>query len=105
MNLFRSITKEKILLGIFFVTIAIIINTFINENLVPTVQVEIKNTKPVGPIIKGTVFVQEIQVKKKYLSGIDLFLATWARANNNTNCIFIFDDSQELIFSRTFSSQ
>ena len=104
----RTILKNrKVLIGIGFLITGILIITCsnINFNLVPTHEVRIRNNKPVGPIIKGLVYVQEITMTKDYMNELDLFCATWARTNDNSNRIFLIDQSHKLIYAQTISSK
>jgi uncharacterized membrane protein len=103
----QNILKKRTIIAIGFFVVACLVIEFsnISLNLTPTSKVFVRNNIPIGPIIKGKVFVQEIKLQKDYISAIDILVATWARTNDNLNRILIYDTAQNLISSKTFSSE
>lgn len=102
----QNILKKRTIIAIGFFVVACLLIEFsnISFNLTPTSRVFERNNIPIGPIIKGKVFVQEIKLQKDYISALDILVATWARTNDNLNRILIYDTAQNLISSKTFSS-
>jgi alginate O-acetyltransferase complex protein AlgJ len=69
-----------------------------------TQQTGFTNTRPAGHITPDTTLIQEIRVKKEYIYGIELYLATWSRLNSNTSEVAILDSNLNVLFRKKIRS-
>ncbi|NQV01607.1 MAG: hypothetical protein HQ542_03100, partial [Bacteroidia bacterium] len=60
-----------IAIGFFLVATTIILLSDIRFDLFPSQEVNLNGGMDFGPVLKELVFVQEVPVTKKYLTGID----------------------------------
>lgn len=62
------------------------------------------HNKPLGQIMQGEVFIQELHMKKEILHSFEIELATWNRKNSNLNKLLIVDQDMEILEELAFSS-
>lgn len=55
--------------------------------------------------INGTLAVQEINLTKDYLNGVEIRFATMGRVNTSTNTILVLDSNYNLLHKEKFSSE
>jgi hypothetical protein len=75
-----------------------------NYNFKPVLIPKGEHNKPLGRIIAGTVFIQEIQMHNDFLCAIEIELATWNRTNKNRNKLVILDNGFTILQEIEFQS-
>jgi len=80
-------------IGLHYSTISLTASPYPNSN------------KPIGFITKGKIYIQKINVNKKYIYGIELKLATWNRENHNTTHLVIFNSQDEILFQEAIKAE
>jgi uncharacterized membrane protein len=58
-----------------------------------------------GNLFKGFIFVQEIKLKKDYLNGIELVLASVKKGSRVRNTLVVLDSNFHLVFSKKFNNE
>lgn len=71
---------------------------------IPSQQVELSHGVQYGAVLKDFLFVQEITMKKRYLSGVDVYMAKLPGPYTNSNVFLLMDDQQRILYTRKFSS-
>lgn len=70
----------------------------------PARQVEMSHGVQYGAVLKDFLFVQEITMKNRYLSGVDIYMAKLPSPNTNANVFVLIDDQDRILYTRRFSS-
>lgn len=71
----------------------------------PAQEVELSHGAAFGPLLKDYLFVQEIPLKKRYISRIDVFLAKIPSENINENVFLLLDSSHRILYTKRFTSK
>lgn len=74
------------------------------DNFIPAQQVELSHGVEYGAVLKDFLFVQEITMKQRYLSRIDVYMAKLPSQYNNSNVFVLIDNQQRILFTKRFSS-
>lgn len=91
--------------GLFFLaSLLFIANDRSLLTFLPLQEVELSKDAAFGPLVKDYLFVQEITLKKRYLSRIDLFLARIPGQGVNENVFVLLDSSLNILYTRRFTS-
>ncbi len=61
--------------------------------------------KPAGMIADKEMFIQEFTLQKNFLTGIDIFMATWSRDNTNLNYLYLMDARYTILAEIAFRSE
>ncbi len=95
----------------FLVSISVLVVSFLIIALhssfyyfIPSQQVELSHGVQYGAVLKDFLFVQEFTTKKRYLSGVDVYMAKLPGPYNNSNIFLLIDDQQRILYTRKFSS-
>ena len=70
----------------------------------PTQEVDLTRAD-FGPLTAGNIFIQEITLKKDYLSRVDLYIGKINNDNLNEDVFLLFDNSQRILYSKRFTSR
>ncbi len=71
---------------------------------IPAQQVVLSHGIQYGAVLKDFLFVQEITMKQRYLSRIEIYIAKLPSQYNNSNVFLLIDDQQRILFTKRFSS-
>ncbi len=71
---------------------------------IPTQQVELSHGVQYGAVLKDFLFVQELTMKQRYLSGVDVYMAKLPGPYTNSNVFLLIDDQKKILFTKRFSS-
>ena len=98
-------SRYLIIGGLFFLaSLLFIANDRSLLTFLPLQEVELSKDAAFGPLVKDYLFVQEITLKKRYLSRIDPFLARIPGQGVNENVFVLLDSSLNILYTRRFSS-
>ena len=93
--------------GLFSLLAAVLLITF--SSVTPIIEtkqeVPIITDKPVGNIVSGHIYKQEITLSKDYINGVELFFATWIRNNMNDNEVVLLNGDYKILFVEKVSSK
>jgi len=88
-----------------YICIAMIFASFFRHySTIPVLTPKGEHNKPLGRIIAGTVFIQEIQMHNDFLCALEIELATWNRKNNNLNKLVILKNDFSILQEIEFRS-
>jgi len=88
-----------------YICIALTFASFFRQhNTKPVLIPKSEHNKPLGRIIAGTLFIQEMQMHNDFLCAIEIELATWNRTNNNRNKLVILDNAFTILQEIEFQS-
>ena len=71
---------------------------------IPAQQVVLSHGVQYGAVLKDFLFIQEVQLKKRYLSRIDVYMAKLPSQYTNSNVFLLIDDQHRILFTKRFSS-
>ncbi|MCX6278053.1 MAG: DUF2142 domain-containing protein [Bacteroidetes bacterium] len=71
---------------------------------IPAQQVVLSHGIQYGAVLKDFLFVQEVTMKQRYLSRIEIYIAKLPSQYNNSNVFLLIDDQQRILFTKRFSS-
>lgn len=71
---------------------------------IPAKQVELSHGVQYGAVLKDFLFVQEVTMKQRYLSGVDVYMAKLPGPYTNNNVFLLIDDQKKILFTKRFSS-
>lgn len=94
------------LVSLIFLLSASLIIAFWNvlQIFIPTQQVELSHGVQYGAVLKDFLFVQELTMKQRYLSGVDVYMAKLPGPYTNSNVFLLIDDQKKILFTKRFSS-
>ena len=95
------------LLGLcFFIVSALVIgNIHSFRQLLPSQEVEISHGAAFGPMVKDFLFVQEVTLKKRFINGVDVFLAKMPGTGSSQNVFLLLDASHRILFTKMIHSE
>lgn len=98
--------RKYLLIGFifFFISVIFISNYKPLLNFFPAQEVNLSNGVSFGAVLKNYLFVQEITLKKRFISRIDIYLAKLPSQNPNENVFLLLDSSHRILFTKRFSS-
>ncbi|MCX6268974.1 MAG: hypothetical protein NTW16_16740, partial [Bacteroidetes bacterium] len=92
--------------SVFFIVAVLFIanhNSFLF--FLPAQQVELSHGVEYGAVVKDFLFVQEITMKKRYISRIDLYMAKLPSQYFNENVFLLLDEQHRIRYTKRFSSR
>ena len=94
------------LIGLLFFIVSALFIAFLPSfnNLIPAQQVELSHGVQYGAVLKDFLFVQEITMKQRYLSRVDVYIAKLPSQVNNSNVFVLIDDQKRILYTKPFSS-
>ncbi len=99
--------KTRIILGILFLIITVIVVSVIRinpNNVTPIQSTESKHARILLGLGKGIALNQGITAVKDYLAGVELVFTQGGRNNTNQNTLLVLDTLYNILYKQTFSS-
>jgi len=97
---------KLLILGFCFFTVSalFIANIHYFREFFPTREVELSHGAAFGPLVKDYLFVQEVNLKKRYINRIDVFLANIPDKGPSENVFLLLDTNHRIIYTKRISS-
>jgi uncharacterized membrane protein len=98
--------RKRLIISICILVAGIVFTAFYPgvRHFIPSQQVELSHGVQYGAVLKDFLFVQEITMKKRYLSRVDIYMAKLPSPVTNNNVFVLIDNQGKILYTKRFNS-